>query len=80
MSSGSHVRILWSVQKWLLCFCPSSGQAGIGRGSCGSDYTATGTQFLHLRLSADVVMAVTPKYFLQSQNCATDYEEEWPLL
>ena len=47
VSSGSHVQILWSVQKRLLCFCPSSGQAGTRRGSCGSDCKATGTQFSH---------------------------------
>ena len=34
--------------------CPSSGQAGTRRGSCGSDCKATGTQFSRLRLSADV--------------------------
>lgn len=75
VSSGSYVQILWSVQKRLLCFCPSSGQAGTGRSSCEDDCTAAGTQFSHLRLSADVTVAETPKYFLQSQNCAADYEE-----
>ena len=57
----------------LLCPCPSPGQAGEGRSACGSNSTAAGTQFSHLRLSVDV--AETAAYFLQSQNCAAGYGE-----
>lgn len=63
----------YEIQR-LLCLCPLSGQAGEGRGSCGSDRTATGTQFSHLRLSADAAVAEKAAYFLQPQNCAAGHE------
>ena len=66
VSRGSHVQILCSIQKRLLRLCPSPGQAGEGCSSCGTHCTAAGTQFSHLRLSADVAMAETEEYFLQS--------------
>ena len=64
VSRSSHVQILRSIQKRLLCLRSSPWQAGERCGSCGSHRAAEGRQFSHLRLSADVAVVKKPEYFL----------------
>src|SRR5699024_57275 len=72
---GSHVQIFWSIQKRLLCLCPSPWQTRKGCSSCQTHRTATGTQLPYLRIPSDVALAEKSEDFLQSKNCTANYEE-----
>ena len=75
VSRGSHVQILWSIQKRLLCFCPSPWQSGEGCSPCGTDCSATWTLLLYIRIPKDVEVAEKSKDLPRPQDCTADHAE-----